>query len=100
MDKMGNVFDKRATSEGRKPNKVLKRSLRKEAPKPFTEGTMFNVPGGIDGVGFNVDDGFAVGSKGLMGLKSKKSTFAGLGKKEGRKLGMAHKKSIVRKVRN
>jgi len=100
MDKMGgNVFDKRATSEGRKPNRVLKRALRKEAPKPFTDDGMFGVPDGMKGIGFDTK-GIGVSNKGLMDLTSKKDTFAGLGRKEGRKLGMSGKKSIVRKVRN
>ena len=71
---------------------------------------MFNVPDAVvktpaDGVGFQfgsgvtVGDGFAEGGKGINRLSSKKSTFAGLGTKEGKRLAMSGKKTFTKKVK-
>jgi len=71
---------------------------------------MFNVPDAViktpaDGVGFNfgggvqVGDGFQAGGKGIKRLSSKKSTFAGLGTKEGKRLAMSGKKTFTKNVK-
>lgn len=72
---------------------------------------MFNVPDaviktpadGVDGfqfgAGVQVGDGFQEGGKGIKRLSSKKSTFAGLGTKEGKRLAMSGKKTFTKKVK-
>ena len=71
---------------------------------------MFNVPDAVvkapaDGVGFqfgagvNVGDGLQAGGKGVRRLSSKKTTFAGLGTKEGKRLAMSGKKSFAKRVK-